>query len=73
MPKINDFNPEYEPKSETGANMRLAVLQSELEQFRQSMNEWIMFLNRHMKETRQAVIELENKVAEIERNLRTRI
>ena len=73
MERTGNFDNDFSGNADDKQSLSALHLRSELDEFRQSMNEWIMFLNRHMKETRQAVIELENKVAEIERNFRTRI
>ncbi len=47
-------------------------LELELAHFRQSMNEWVLFLNEYNRETRQRIMEMEKRLAKLEMDSRIR-
>lgn len=45
---------------------RIESLKRDMELFKQSMNDWILFLNNHQRETRTQVREMERRVRFLE-------
>ncbi len=49
-----------------------AVMREEVDQFRGSMNDWIMFLNHEIRDTKMQLKELQKRISELEMEKRLR-
>jgi hypothetical protein len=49
-----------------------AVMRDDMDQFRTSMNDWIMFLNHELRDAKLQVKELQKRVSELEMERRLR-
>jgi|GEM_PF-3841580 len=58
--------------SQFNSERTVEQLELELAHFRQSMNEWVLFLNEYNRETRQIIMEMEKRLAKLEMDSRLR-